>query len=97
MQIVTAVKSVFDKQIKYIIYTHLHGDHVYGIASFPSDIKIIAHANLVDNFKNIIEPQLKDNIEIRIPENIAKLAYLMDSIPNKKVKNISRFINDIML
>ncbi len=84
MQIVTAVKSVFDKQIKYVIYTHLHGDHVYGIASFPSDIKIIAHANLVDNFKNIIEPQLKDNIEIRIPENIAKLAYLMDSIPNKK-------------
>lgn len=83
-QIVAAIKSVSDKPIKYVIYTHLHGDHVYGIASFPSDVKIIAQTNLIDNFKKIIEPQLKDNIEIKIPENIAKLSHLMDSIPNKK-------------
>jgi cyclase len=83
-QIITAIESVSDKPIKYVVYTHLHGDHIYGIAAFPSDVKIIAHAQLVDNFKNITEPQLKNNIEIRIPENIAKLTHLMDSIPNKK-------------
>ena len=46
------IRSVTDKPIKYIVYTHYHGDHTNGIALFPSGIPIIAQKNTVKNLKN---------------------------------------------
>jgi glyoxylase-like metal-dependent hydrolase (beta-lactamase superfamily II) len=45
------IKSVTKKPIKYIVYTHYHGDHTNGIALFPSTIDIIAQKNTVKNLK----------------------------------------------
>jgi len=42
-QIISAIQSVSEIPIKYLIYTHLHSDHIYGASAFPSDVKIIAH------------------------------------------------------
>lgn len=71
--IIHAIKSKTDRPIKYLIYTHSHRDHIYGASEFPEDIKIIAHKNIVENFKNYTEPGLKNSIEKSIPEYLEKL------------------------
>jgi cyclase len=44
-QIVDEVKKLTPKPITTVFLTHSDGDHVNGLASFPSGIKIIAHEN----------------------------------------------------
>ncbi|HAN17651.1 MAG: hypothetical protein A2X13_03395 [Bacteroidetes bacterium GWC2_33_15] len=95
-QIVTAIQSVSDKPIKYLVYTHLHGDHINGISSFPRDVIIIAQDNLVENFRTITEPSLKNNVENVFPQYINGLVSQMDSISDKtsdEYEKISQQLN----
>jgi glyoxylase-like metal-dependent hydrolase (beta-lactamase superfamily II) len=43
--IVEKIRQVSDKNIKYLVYTHFHIDHVLGAQSFPSNVIIISHVN----------------------------------------------------
>ena len=43
------IKNVTDKPIKYIVLTHYHYDHAFGLCGFDKDIMIIAHANTIKN------------------------------------------------
>ncbi|MBN2409276.1 MAG: MBL fold metallo-hydrolase [Candidatus Aminicenantes bacterium] len=43
-QMLTGIKKISDVPITVLVLTHSDGDHVNGITAFPSDIKIIAHA-----------------------------------------------------
>jgi len=45
MQVVDEVKKLTNKPITTVILTHSDGDHVNGLAGFPSGLTIIAHAN----------------------------------------------------
>ncbi|MFO7827466.1 MAG: MBL fold metallo-hydrolase [Bacteroidales bacterium] len=82
--IIQAIKSKTDSPIKYLIYTHSHRDHIYGVSEFPDDIKIIAHQNIVDNLKNYTEPGLKNSLENTIPEY---LEGLKSQIENESQEN----------
>ncbi|MFQ5956438.1 MAG: MBL fold metallo-hydrolase [Candidatus Brocadiales bacterium] len=42
----TAIKSITDKPIKYIINTHYHGDHTFGNQVFTGVTDIIGHKNV---------------------------------------------------
>jgi len=45
-------KQVSDKPIKYILYTHYHGDHVRGTKAFyHPDVKVIAHQDFMAETK----------------------------------------------
>jgi glyoxylase-like metal-dependent hydrolase (beta-lactamase superfamily II) len=44
-QLLSLVKSVTDKPIKYAINTSFHGDHSYGNYYLPESIQVIQHAN----------------------------------------------------
>lgn len=48
-RIINTIKSISNKPIKYLILTHMHGDHIYGLSAFPQDVTIIAHKNLENN------------------------------------------------
>ena len=45
-KIESAMKSVVDKKIKYIVNTHFHGDHTGGNTVFSSTAPIFAHNNV---------------------------------------------------
>lgn len=44
-KVVEMIRRVTDKPIKYLVYTHGHGDHIQGAQSFPSSTIVIAHQN----------------------------------------------------
>jgi glyoxylase-like metal-dependent hydrolase (beta-lactamase superfamily II) len=50
-QIIAKIRQVTDKPIKYLIYTHYHGDHTQGAQAFPSSTLIIAHKNTLKNME----------------------------------------------
>lgn len=78
-KVVSLIASLTSQPIKYLVYTHCHGDHVGGAAGFPQDISIIGHSAINHNLKNFIEVNVKTNIEKTYPERIAKLKSEIDS------------------
>jgi glyoxylase-like metal-dependent hydrolase (beta-lactamase superfamily II) len=70
-QYVDAIKKVTDKPIKYLIYSHVHFDHIAGGKAFKdAGAKIIAHQNATKRLKVLKDPHTP------IPD---------ESIGNKKV------------
>ncbi len=62
--ILVAVKTITDKPVKRLIFTHCDGDHVNGISGFPENIDIIAQENSLKNMEKANE--LGQN-KIRLP------------------------------
>lgn len=44
-QMLAEIKKVTDKPVRRVLLTHSDGDHVNGLAGFPSGLTIISHAN----------------------------------------------------
>jgi len=44
-KVVEIIRQVTDKPIRFLVYTHGHGDHTQGAQSFPASTVIIAHHN----------------------------------------------------
>ncbi len=47
--IVAKVRETTDQPIKYLILTHYHGDHTYGVQSFPEGTIVIGSQELAAN------------------------------------------------
>ncbi|NIM11864.1 MAG: MBL fold metallo-hydrolase [Candidatus Aminicenantes bacterium] len=70
--IVEKVKEKTGKPIKYLVLTHYHGDHTYGIDGFPEGVTIIGQRNIVKNIKELNAGRSKDYIEKSFPGQIKK-------------------------
>jgi len=54
---VDAIKKVTDKPIKYLIYSHVHFDHIAGGKAFKdAGAKVIAHKNATARLKSLKDP-----------------------------------------
>lgn len=91
--IVEAIRSITRKPIKYLILTHLHGDHVNGVAGFPKDVKIIAHKDFEKNNEKFNKKNLENYMENVLPEHLASLKQQLDSISNKESKEYLELTN----
>jgi len=69
--IVEKVRSVTDRPIRYLVLTHSHGDHTYGLQSFPSDMVVIAQRNLPKNMQRD-DDEIKGALE-KFPARIAAI------------------------
>jgi glyoxylase-like metal-dependent hydrolase (beta-lactamase superfamily II) len=49
--VVEKIRSITAKPIRFVVLTHYHGDHVWGLQSFPPETLIIAPENMPRNFK----------------------------------------------
>ena len=83
-RIVSIIKSVSDKPIKYLILTHFHGDHINGISGFPKSVKIIAHKSLSENYNQFNRDNLNNYVENILPGYLVNLKLQMGSINNKE-------------
>ena len=56
-QYVDAIKKVTDKPIKYLIYSHVHFDHIAGGKAFKdAGARVIAHKNATARLKVLKDP-----------------------------------------
>ncbi len=69
--VVKLIKEKTDKPIKYLVFTHYHSDHTYGINGFPADISLVGHKNVGKNIETFNAKKIKDNIENRFPAHLA--------------------------
>lgn len=93
-KIISLIKSVTKKPIKFLILTHLHGDHTYGISAYPKDIQIIAHANLEKNYIKFNEQELKNYKEKTLPNYIDSLRIKIDTFKNKESEEYQNLIKE---
>jgi glyoxylase-like metal-dependent hydrolase (beta-lactamase superfamily II) len=56
-EIVAQIRQITDQPIRFIINTHLHGDHVGGNAALQEHGPVIAHRNTYERMKHIEAPE----------------------------------------
>ncbi len=83
-RIINTIKSISNKPIKYLILTHMHGDHIYGLSAFPQDVTIIAHKNLENNNTLFNEKNLINYKEKVFPNYLSNIKLQLDSISDKE-------------
>lgn len=89
-KIVATIRSITKKPIKYLILTHSHGGQINGVTGFPSDVTIIAHANLEKNNAKFNEKKLNNYKEKVLPEYLENLKLQMDFIDDKELKEYTK-------
>ena len=66
-------KKKINQPIKYVVLTHYHGDHSWGLMGFPQNVTAISHTHCAENFANNCEPELKETVEKWLPQQIREL------------------------
>jgi len=79
-----------DQPVKYLILTHYHGDHTFGLQSFPPSTVIISQQNTADNMHSLNAPRIQGQLEKRMPEMIAAQGEKVAQLRKKKGKDLKQ-------
>jgi glyoxylase-like metal-dependent hydrolase (beta-lactamase superfamily II) len=79
-----------DKPVKYLVLTHYHGDHVFGLQAYPASTVIIAQQNTADNMRSLNEPRLRGMMDKQMPEMIAAQKLKVEKLRKKKGKELAQ-------
>jgi glyoxylase-like metal-dependent hydrolase (beta-lactamase superfamily II) len=79
-----------DKAVKYLVLTHYHGDHTFGLQAFPTATVIIGQQNTADNMRKLNEPRLRGMMEKGMPDMIAAQKITVDKLRKKKGKDLKK-------
>jgi glyoxylase-like metal-dependent hydrolase (beta-lactamase superfamily II) len=60
-----------DKPVKYLVLTHYHSDHTFGLQAFPAATVVIGQQNTADNIRRLGVPRCRDIVEKQLPDAIA--------------------------
>lgn len=89
-RIVEEIAKVTDKLIRFLILTHYHGDHTFGLQAYPATTVIIAQQNTADNMRRLNEPRLRGMMEKQMPEMIAAQKLKVDTLRKKRAKDLKQ-------
>jgi len=79
-----------DKPVKYLVLTHYHGDHSFGLQAFPASTVVVAQQNTADNIRNLNEPRIRRMMEKGMPDMIAAQKLTVDKLRKKKGKDLKK-------
>ncbi len=79
-----------DQPVKYLVLTHYHGDHTFGLQAYPATAVIISQQNTADNIRKLNEPRLRGMMEKGMPEMIAAQKIKVDKLRKKKGKDLKK-------
>jgi glyoxylase-like metal-dependent hydrolase (beta-lactamase superfamily II) len=88
--IVAEIAKKTDQPVKYLVLTHYHGDHTFGLQSYPASVVIISQQNTADNMRKLNEPRLRGMMEKGMPEMIAAQKITLDKLRKKKGKDLKK-------
>lgn len=67
-ELLRKVREVTEKEIKYLVFTHYHGDHIQGAQIFEKST-VISHGNTRKNIEKITIPRIEE-MKRNLPEQI---------------------------
>jgi len=88
--IMAEIAKKTDKPVKYLVLTHYHGDHTFGLQAFPAATVIIGQQNTADNVRKLNEPRLRSMMEKEMPDMIAAQKAKVDKLRKKKGKDLKK-------
>jgi len=80
------IESVTDKPVKYIILTHYHSDHAFGVCGFKDSPVVIGHKNIVSNLENFGQRSIErysKNLKIKV-EDLKEIIDSLKSFSNQE-------------
>jgi cyclase len=89
-EIAAEIEKITDKPIKYLIYTHYHGDHTHGAQGLPSNVTAISHINTRENLEKLDMPRMKEAISNTIPQQIKKLEENVEKLTAEKSPDLEK-------
>ncbi len=89
-EIAAEIEKITEKPIKYLIYTHYHGDHTHGAQCLPANITTISHINTRKNMENLDLPRMKEAMENTIPQQIKKLEEKVEKLTAEKSPDLEK-------
>jgi cyclase len=89
-EITAEIEKITDKPIKYLIYTHYHGDHTHGAQGLPSNITTISHINTRENLEKLDMPRMKEAITNTIPQQIKILEENVEKLIAEKSPDLEK-------
>jgi glyoxylase-like metal-dependent hydrolase (beta-lactamase superfamily II) len=88
--IMAEIAKKTDRPVKYLVLTHYHGDHTFGLQAFPPSTVIIAQQNTADNIRHLNEPRIQGQLEKRVPEMIAAQGEKVAQLRKKKSRDLKQ-------
>jgi cyclase len=76
------VSETTGKPIRFVVLTHYHGDHTWGLQSFPADTLVIAQPNVKKNMQRYGE--MIKNGRLQLPARIAALKTALGKLGKRK-------------
>jgi cyclase len=81
--------------IRFVILTHYHGDHTFGLQSFPPGTVIIGQDRIVENIEKFSRADLSDYLENRAPQHLARLHAEVEALTAAKSPDLARKQKDL--
>ncbi len=78
--IVDKIRSVTGQPIRYVVLTQYHGDHTFGLQSFPQEAVVIGQDKISENIRDFSKSDLDDYLQNRAPRRLAQLRKEVDSL-----------------
>ena len=88
--VMEAIAAKTDKPVKYLVLTHYHGDHTFGLQAFPASTVIIGQQNTAANMRKLNEPRLRGMMEKQMPEMVAAQKLKVEQLRKKKGKDLKK-------
>ena len=76
--------------VKYLVLTHYHGDHTFGLQAFPAATVVVSQQNTADNMRSLNAPRIQGMLEKRMPEMIAAQKLKVEQLRNEKGKDLKQ-------
>ncbi len=84
------IRSVTDKEIKYLIFTHYHGDHIQGAQVLEPSVTFISHVNTRNNIEKITLPRLEEIRTKLLPQQIEQIKKKIEELKVQKSPELEK-------
>jgi glyoxylase-like metal-dependent hydrolase (beta-lactamase superfamily II) len=82
--IVSRIKHITPNEIKYLVYTHFHGDHTQGAQAFPPSTLIISQTNTRRNMEQLGLSRIKADKAQHFPRQLQQIQLKIERLKANK-------------
>lgn len=93
-QLLKKIREITDKEIKYLVFTHYHGDHIQGAQIFEKST-VISHSNTKRNIEKITIPRIEELKTKTLPEQIESVKERVEKLKAENSPELKKAEEDL--